>query len=94
MEDSTQKTELPPDNNLVWAILATILCCWPFGIPALINAAKVEKYWQDGQKEKAIKAANKAKKWSIISAVSAILFWIIYIIIYIVFYTMLFAVAL
>ena len=78
MESSTQKTELAPESNLVWAILATLLCCWPFGIPAIVNAAKVDRYWFAGHKEEAIKAAQNAKKWSIISAVSALIFWVIY----------------
>jgi hypothetical protein len=32
-----------PDNYLVWSILATIFCCWPLGIPAIVNATKVDR---------------------------------------------------
>ena len=28
----------PPPNYLVWAILATIFCCLPLGIPAIVMA--------------------------------------------------------
>lgn len=74
----TQTPELAPNNNLTWAILSTILCCWPFGIPAIVNAAKVDKYWIAGYKEDAKKAANNAKKWANISAILAAIFWGLY----------------
>lgn len=86
MENTTQnnqttpKHEVAPDNNLVWAILSTILCCWPFGIPAIVHAAKVDKYWLAGHKEQAIKAANEAKKWAKISAFVAAGCWALYLI--------------
>lgn len=31
-----------PDNNLVWAILSTFLCCMPFGIVSIVFAAQVD----------------------------------------------------
>ena len=31
----------PPDNNLVWAILSTVLCCLPLGIVAIIKSTLV-----------------------------------------------------
>lgn len=73
-----QKRQLPPDNHLAWAIVSTILCCWPFGIPAIINAAKVDKLWHNGYEEEAIIAANNAKKWATISAIVALAFWAFY----------------
>ena len=30
---------LKPDNNLVWAILCTLLCCLPFGIVSIVYAS-------------------------------------------------------
>lgn len=80
-EINSNGQQLPPDNNLVWAILTTLLCCWPFGIPAIINAAKVDKLWMSGRQTEAIIAANDAKKWATISAGAAFIFWIIYLII-------------
>ncbi len=77
---STQKKEMAPDNHLTWAILSTILCCWPFGIPAIVNASKVDKYWIAGHKEEAIKASKEAKKWANISAIVAGVFWVLYLI--------------
>ena len=82
--NSSNENSVAPDNNLVWAILATLLCCWPFGIPAIINASKVDKLWMSGQHEQAIAASNDAKKWATMSAGVAIIFWIIYILIIII----------
>lgn len=41
METNLQK----PDNNLVWGILVTILCCLPFGIVSIIKASSVDNLW-------------------------------------------------
>ena len=82
MEEIRQTTESQaPDNNLIWAILSTLLCCWPFGIPAIVNAAKVDKLWMAGKRLEAINASNDALKWAMISAGVAFAFWIIYVII-------------
>lgn len=56
-----------PDNYLVWAILSTILCCWPLGIPAIVNATKVEKLWNEGNKEEAKQKSEKTKIWCFIA---------------------------
>lgn len=61
----------PPESYLVWAILATLFCCWPLGIPSIVYAVKVNKLWMQGQQEAAYEASKNAKKWAIISAVSA-----------------------
>lgn len=56
-----------PDNHLVWAILVTIFCCLPFGIPAIVNAAKVESLWLQGDKQGAYEKADSAKTWCWVS---------------------------
>jgi hypothetical protein len=73
----------PPhiNNNLVWAILSTIFCCWPLGIPAIVYAAKVDGLAARGDYQGAQDAANKAKMWSIWSAVAVGVLVIIYIVI-------------
>ncbi len=53
-----------PNNHLVWAIIVTVLFCWPFGIPAIIQATRVDKYWNAGDYAAAQHASRKAKKWS------------------------------
>ncbi len=52
-----------PDNFLVWAILATIFCCMPFGIASIVNASKVDSRWASGDYNGAINAANNARTW-------------------------------
>lgn len=52
-----------PDNFLVWAILSTICCCVPFGIPSIVYATKVDSLWAAGDYDGSREAAGKAKKW-------------------------------
>ncbi len=63
----------PPNNNLVWAILTTILCCLPFGIVSIVKATQVNSLWAQGQTAEAQAAADAAKKWAIISAVLGVI---------------------
>ena len=66
-----------PNNYLALSIIVTILCCWPFGIPAIVNAARVDKYWNEGDELSANDASNKAKRWTILSVVFAFILIII-----------------
>jgi hypothetical protein len=72
--------ERPPKNWLVESIL-TLCCCWPFSIAAIVNAAKVESRWYAGDYDGAYRAADEAKKWTMISFWVGIVFAIIRIII-------------
>lgn len=60
----------PPDNNLVWAILSTVMCCLPLGIVAIVKANQVQTLWFQGQQVAAQKAADDAKKWAIWSVIA------------------------
>lgn len=53
-----------PDNNLVWAIITTILCCLPLGIVAIVKSTSVDKLWAAGDFAGAQAAADEAKRWS------------------------------
>lgn len=53
----------PPPNYLVPAILVTLFCCWPFGIPAIVFAAQVNTKWAEGDSRGAREASAKAKMW-------------------------------
>lgn len=66
-----------PDNNLTWAILSTIFCCMPLGIPAIIFANKVDALWANGCYEEARDAANKAKTWSLCSLGGGVIVFLI-----------------
>jgi hypothetical protein len=68
--------------NYLWqSIVVTIFCCWPFGIPAIINAAKVDSMKSRGDLQGAMEASAKAKKWCVISVAS----WVVVIILYAIF---------
>jgi hypothetical protein len=63
-----QATLLPPagtqvENYLVWAILSTICCCLPFGIPAIVFASQVNSKLATGDVTGAREASRKAKMW-------------------------------
>lgn len=69
----TPPIDKKPDNLLVWSILATVLCCLPLGIAAIIYSNKVDPLWNEGKYEEAKKAAETAKMYCIISLVVGIL---------------------
>lgn len=55
-------------TNYLWqSIAVTVLCCIPFGIPAIVFAAKVNGLVAEGRLEEAKAAADKAKMWCWIS---------------------------
>lgn len=62
----------PPDNNLVWGILTTVMCCLPLGIVSIVKANEVNKLWYQGQFEAAQKAASDAGKWAMWSAIASV----------------------
>jgi len=51
-------------NYLVQAILVTICCCVPFGIPAIVYAAQVNGKLAAGDLGGALEYSRKAKTWS------------------------------
>lgn len=55
-------------NYLVFAILATVLCCLPAGIVAIVYAAQVNGKLQAGDIAGAQEASKNAKMWCWISA--------------------------
>lgn len=78
-QPSQQRPMQPcPDSNLVWAILTTLFCCLPLGIVAIVYACKVNDRYMMGDIQGAIDASEKAKKWSIYSAVGAFIILVIY----------------
>ncbi len=54
-------------NYLVFAILATVFCCLPTGIPAIVYAAQVNGKLQAGDLAGAQLASRNAKMWCLIS---------------------------
>ncbi len=74
---NTTATEIP--NNLVWAILSTILCCMPLGIVSIVFAAQVNGKLAAGDVAGARDSSEKAKKWAMWSAIAGITVIVLYI---------------
>ena len=51
-------------NYLVQAILVTVCCCVPFGIPAIVFAAQVNSKLEASDLTGALESSRKAKIWS------------------------------
>lgn len=81
--EQSRNVGVPPKSWLVESILATIFCCLPFGIVGIINATKVEKAFYAGDIEGANNASKNAKKWTIIAAISGVVFYVITIVLYV-----------
>ncbi|SDY11920.1 Interferon-induced transmembrane protein [Amycolatopsis xylanica] len=79
----------PPDNNMVWAILSTLMCCLPLGIVSIIKANQVQGLWFSGQHAAAQQAADEAKKWAIWSAIVAGVITVLSVIAVVVFFVIL-----
>ena len=60
-----------PATYLVWAILATLLCCMPFGIVSIVKASQVSSLYYQGNYAEARAASRAARNWAIASAVSS-----------------------
>jgi len=58
-----------PNNNLVWAILSTVLCCLPLGIVAIIKSVDVNTKWAQGDYEGAQNSAKMAKNFALWGAI-------------------------
>ncbi|MEN1973905.1 MULTISPECIES: CD225/dispanin family protein [unclassified Cellulomonas] len=68
----------PPQNYLVFSILATVLCCIPLGIVSIVFASQVNTKWNAGDQAGALESARKAKQWAIWSVVAGLVFTILY----------------
>lgn len=66
-------------NHMVWAVLS-IFMFWPTGVPALLNAIKVNSAAGRGDLALAQEASVRAKKWCKISTI----IWVIVMILVIV----------
>ncbi len=60
---ATHQADTPIPNYLVQSILVTLCCCMPFGIVAIVFAAKVDGLVSGGQLARAREASDKAKMW-------------------------------
>ncbi|MCA9521891.1 MAG: CD225/dispanin family protein [Myxococcales bacterium] len=61
-------------NYMAQAILATLFCCLPLGIVAIVHASSVSARLSVDDIEGARAASDSARTWSSIAAVTGILF--------------------
>jgi hypothetical protein len=63
--------------NYLWpSIAATLCCCAPLGIPAIIYASRVDAFVANGDHAAAQEASNKAKMFALAAFGVSVLFWI------------------
>lgn len=60
-------------NHLVWAILATLFCCLPGGIVALVYASRVDALLAGNQLQAARDASDKARFWCLVSVLAPVI---------------------
>jgi len=70
-----QGSDIP--DLLVFSIIATLLCCLPAGIAAIVFASKANSAKRMGDFEAARVAAKQAKTWLTVSVVAGILVFVI-----------------
>jgi len=61
------RTGTRPRSHLAWAVLATLFCCLPTGILAVVYAAKVDGLFNAGDYVSAREASRHARDWVLIS---------------------------
>ena len=71
-------------NYLVQAILVTVLCCIPFGIPGIVYAAQVNGKLAQGDYQGALNASKNAKMWSWIAFGLGLTFNLLYLLVVII----------
>lgn len=67
-----------PSTHLWQAIVVTILCCAPLGIPAIVFASQVQARFNAGDIKGAQNTSRKARNFCIWSLILGIIGWIIY----------------
>lgn len=69
-----------PIQTYLWqSIVVTLLCCLPFGIVGIVNAAKVDGLIKSGNTDAARAASEAAKKWTTIGFIVGLVFQLLYV---------------
>ena len=77
--------EIPPMKpaNWLWqSIVATLLCCLPFGVVGIIFAAKVDSLYNSGRYAESVKASKNAKTWTLVAVVAALIYYAVLIVMF------------
>lgn len=77
-QTAQQQPSVKVPNYLTQAIIVTILCCVPLGIPAIVFASQVNGKIGAGDIQGAMESSRKAKMWCWISFVTGLVIGIIY----------------
>ncbi len=75
---NTVASQYAVPDYMVWSILATIFCCLPAGIVAIVKAASANSKKNVGDFAGAMQEANVAKTWLTVSVVLGVVGSIIY----------------
>lgn len=67
-----------PKTYMAWAIVATLLCCIPTGIVAIIYSSQVSNKYYSGDFEGARRSSERAEIWIIASIVAGVIFTTLY----------------
>lgn len=70
-----------PQPYLIPAILVTLLCCLPTGIPAIVFASQVSAKYNAGDVAGAEAASGRARTWVIISIVAGLVATVLFLIV-------------
>ncbi|MEW5721680.1 MAG: CD225/dispanin family protein [Thermodesulfobacteriota bacterium] len=61
-------------SHLVWSILATLFCCLPFGIVAIVYSSRVSKKLAEGDLAGAVQDSKNAKLWCLLSLTGIVVY--------------------
>ena len=73
MQQAAAEAPKCPPTNLVWAIIATLLCCLPLGVVAIIYSAKVSQKFSEGDLAAAEHYSEVSAWWCIGTIVGGII---------------------
>ena len=68
-----------PKTHLTDAILVTLCCCLPLGIPAIYYAAQVNALYDGSNYAGAVSASSKAQAWAWAAAIAGIISGLFYV---------------
>lgn len=76
-----QNPALSVPDNLAWSIVVTILCCWAFGIAAIVKACEANSKKAAGDYYGAMAAYEASRKWTYWSVGTSLVIGLIYIVV-------------
>jgi hypothetical protein len=69
-----------PPTYLAQAILATLFCCMPFGVVAIVKSSQVSSAWGAGNHELAYQKSKEASTWVNVSAICGLIVVVFYVV--------------